>query len=833
MAQPSITLGTAGEKNFTTGATAIGSAVACSQEVCIPLNNAHNGALGGINSSSYTFNVSYAGGATFVGWQVKGDISIVSSTSTSITIQSTNKSVRTGAGVKDYSQSKGRVQLTYNTGGGCGQTCYFDVFKTYDATNVSPIVGPTCLDKLQQYTFSVDALASDNLFEQIGMDRYFWSVPAGVTIDYYSNDSSSITFTTTAGYTGGTVQCCYGLCNQYSQFGVLSGSPRCVSQSVNLIPQPITVTFTGASTAAVSTFPANICASTNTSGSTTLGASVVGSNTYKWTWTPATWNSPAQPFTGNSLSIAADNNPGAITLTTTTTAGCTRQDVINVNRTYASNMFSVPQCNQVGTPFNATIAGGSASAGGLSGIPQLNTPFTGLSAPAGFTASYNNLGTIAMNPGASAVGNYTVTIGGSNNPTACPVGTYPNNTYSVSLKPATPSILPAAAACGTSTLSTTPVTGVNYTWSITGGTGYTCTGCGANTANTSITVTAGTAGICTVTLTETVIGSSPACVTAATTKTVSLAPTAVTNPVMNCTVMTQPSTVPVTVTGGGGATTYTWSIAPTTYGTLSAVSTAVPTVNFNYNGTVIPASTNVTITCYASNGTCNTATASSTINIGAGGAGNGGTAPFSLTGPFYLAANPPDPAMAELDVTGSGGTNGGTGTTQYTWYNCTAGVSGFGAGSILPNTVYRTNPTVGNSSWLFATSAPGVTTNYGAQMSKNGCVTRYCAAVTNYQNMVAPHGGGQGNVYSILDKASIPSIGILPNPNNGVFKVELNNASEKGWMYVMDVAGTRVAERTVMPGINEFNLENLPAGIYNLRFIVNSYERVEKIVITK
>ncbi|MFN8308754.1 MAG: hypothetical protein U0T73_02210 [Chitinophagales bacterium] len=804
-AQPSIRLATSGEFDWTQNDNKE-TIVKCDDVIYIPLNAVPSQ---GASSGNFTFNVTYVNSA-FSSWQVSGDLKVVTSSPTSITVVSADVQDR-GATTLDYSQSKGRINLIYKTEK-CEGVCGFDVYKKYNTSYISPISGPTCLAPLRQYTFCVDPLATDNLNQQIGMDRYFWTVPPGCTIDGYSNDSSKITLTTTAGYNGGKLQCCFGLCNQYSSQGVLSASPTCTTMGLGqaIVAPVVTITGGNASPNVLNNYPANVCVGTNAIApfTTAINFSVTPQSGYSYTWNwPAAWGG-TPPFSGSSLSLNINNNPGDVLLTSVSPCGETRTYSITIKRMLTAALFPVPNCTAPN--FSFTMPSGIAAALNLPGITAFQPPYTGL--PTGWSASYNNYGDVAIsNP--AVYGNFTLSI--SNTCTAPFI-------IPISIRPAAATInaVSCLAPGEVTTVSTTPATGLNYTWTQTGGSGYSCSGCGSNVANSSVNITGGTGGS-TINLQQTVTGSSPACATALTSTSIAQGVSTPGLPNLSCTALTQPSNITASVTPSSGATAYSWSVSPGSLGSLGGLVTTTPSQIFSANGNA----GTITITCSASNGNCVSAPVSGVFNLGLT------PAPFNLTGPTYIPVNPPDPAYAELDVTGTGpgNQNGGTNTTNYIWYNCSSG-SGYGAGSVLPNNAYRTNPTNGNSSWLLPLAAPGVNTVYGVQMSKNGCVYRQCVTVNGYQNMITPIDGSA----SLFDnETAIPKVTLSPNVSNGHFMLWIENTAANGVVKVIGSNGKIIKVQSLHSGENNMECTDMENGVYELRIEIGEYRCVKKLVVAE
>ena len=184
-----------------------------------------------------------------------------------------------------------------------------------------------------------------------------------------------------------------------------------------------------------------------------------------------------------------------------------------------------------------------------------------------------------------------------------------------------------------------------------------------------------------------------------------------------------------------------------------------------------------------------------------------------------------------------------TANASYTVTGTTAGCSGNAVASVTVNS----NPTVtavsslslicngqtasltasGASTYSWNTSAttsvvavsPSVTTSYtvtgtDANLCSNSAViTQSVSACTGLNNTVAS------------------SIGVVvyPNPNNGLFTIELNNGSVKT-IEVMDLTGRIVLANTTSNNKVDFNISTLANGVYYVRVQANNSVEVIKIV---
>lgn len=149
-------------------------------------------------SNSYDFTLSDLTNKSNFQWYVYGgDLQIISgATSSTVTVRSANRS-----GVYPDGYGKARLRVSYidaNISADCGpQYRDFDLYKLF-APPAYAIIGPKCVsaEKPDTVTYSIRQIVSVNINDQIGIDRYRWSLPNNWenNILYYSGDSSSITF---------------------------------------------------------------------------------------------------------------------------------------------------------------------------------------------------------------------------------------------------------------------------------------------------------------------------------------------------------------------------------------------------------------------------------------------------------------------------------------------------------------------------------------------------------------------------------------------------------------------------------------------------------------
>ncbi len=759
----------------------------------------------GLNNG-YKFNVStLPGTATALQWSVSGDLTIVGpATGTNVTIKHLDVIDR-GTNTMDSAQSKGRIAFSYgSTIPGCGgrTVIAFDVYKIFNGTNnsaggttgmlvVPAITGPGCLLSNKQYTYSVDPIVSDNLNAQIGMDRYFWDVAslnaAGMNVDYYSTDSSSITFTTGSSVPPTfTLRCGMGLANYFPL--QTTPSQQAYAEKTILASAGIpTVTLSGAASGVITT-STPFCINTNGSTVTPLTFTVTPQAGASYSWTFGTvgafgtgsvndWNtSPVQPGAApytisgvNTFTVTnIFNQPGVVMLTVTDACGTVTNYNYQIKRT-----LTAADANLITIANNCLLPGGS-SAVSIATAPAVNE--ANLNTLTWATLSGWTLSAASINPsGTVAPGVYTLNASFSGCTSSVP--------YTVNVKPATVTITSPSPLCfprstpGNS-VSATPSAASGYTWSTTAG---------------SITGTSSSASLTTVTtspfnLTATYTVA-PGCSTASAATPADLQPITPSYSLPTC---INSAAFDITVTNYPGYGTYTLNyVSGTNLVGSYTVSGGIVTVTPNgLSGSGVYKLTHV-------NGACGTASTNVTITPTA--------APFTVSVLFN---------NGSIAVIGAS-----TNAYQYTWYNCSTNTA---LGTPL------TNPTPpGTTSWTLGT--PGAANYYfGAEaVVSAGCTTRVCVNVPGY--LARQHGGG---ITSAPDMpASVGSIS--PNPNNGEFTIEIKNVTKEAAADIYDMNGKFVNRTNLTTGANRISNLNIAAGQYIIALQVDGTYYIHKMTVTK
>lgn len=481
-----------------------------------------------LGGGTFTFN--QPSGVTTAGWNLKGDLSDASTTTTNgspiqpaaglqAKIITYNKYLRpnsTETSNPSYARSKGQVRVSWTTGTGCGFSMTFDVFKTF-TTALPAIVGPTCLKPNTQYTYSVDRIVSDNTGDNIGFDSYYWTgIPSTILLSpgfYTSADNSSITFTTGSSVTPiPNLQCCYGRVNPNTADGgvstvttsVMGTHTTCVSQGLIVSPlepvyspAPPTCLPIGAANFAI-TYPNPISGLTYTWSAPNTG----------WTFSNNTTGT-----TTTTVSTNGNNNPGLLTLTITGTC----DPVIftyQINRSLAATTAIVPT-----SPSTTCIASSSSNTYTIN-ASAVGVTLTWSTVPAsvsGITLTPSgNTNSVTITATGATPGSFTLQAQGT-----APCNT-PVISTTINVQPAAPAFTAGTPNCvvrsatAITTVGVTPVSGATYDWTPLPA-GVTCTA-NCNTANPSFVFNSAT-GVNSVVLTVKVTGSN-GCNSLSTTKTI-------------------------------------------------------------------------------------------------------------------------------------------------------------------------------------------------------------------------------------------------------------------------------------------------------------------------
>ncbi len=760
-------------------------------------------------------------GVTILSWQMWGDISEQTATLANtpdqsagavltVNIESYNKAVRspsesTAPACSTLARSKGRVRINYSQGL-CNNFIEFDIYKMYPVTPVGgtpcgvmalypnnylpPIVGPKCIVPSTIYTYSVDPIASDNLTDPIGVDKYYWTVTingVNLSFGYTSTDGSSITFTTgPLAITSANIKCCYGRCNPWDNDATAPpgiNATTCVN--LPLTPGPVAPTFS---------LP---CVNTGLVSSPVTASGGVGTISWSefspWSFSPTTGSS-------STLSYNGDNNPQQITVSAFV-AGCTPTTITTnyiVNRIYKSPSVAISH-----TPAGVCLNAGSSYTFTV-GPNALNNATT-WRFPAGLlgagivtqnTASATNTVTFLAN---APAGQYKVWALS----TACPSDSIVD---SFCIKPAVPVINSATCftrgATGVTTITCTAVPGVpanGYTWNLPAG--WICTGgVNCNTTNPTFSLT-GTAalpyGIITV--------------TAATTGSCACATTSINDTVWYNPITPNSITASCWNTNGAATGTTVLSVANAPnpfFGsyTINSVTPSVPYTGYTVNGQGGIVLTGVN----AIPGTVYTFTITHTTPR----CGNSPATPMNIT------ASEIPGVVQILPGPGTGNTDTyyvspSPAAPSYQWF-----VNGTAA------SVNSTQPLMGNgtpptSVCVNLLSSPVLLGTTSVCRKPQICCTGPGCILGTHSLRTANGGAATG----------IKGVSVYPNPNNGEFTITIPSYNTSATAILIDVQGKEVGNYQLEKGENNIVTSGLAKGLYNILLLIDDKSDSRKIEI--
>lgn len=729
---------------------------------------------------------------TVLGWSLAGDLSVQTSNlpptppiqfvpgaASPVNIQSYNNFLRPVENQPPSSgtlaRSKGRVVLSYSSPG-CNSSIQFDIYKEYPNTGsgsgyVPPIVGPECWLPDSIYTYSVDHIASDNIFAAIGADNYYWQIedvngfiytPPSTT-SYTSADNSSYTFQAPTSLADApyTITCCFGRANPWDGNTLPFGShTTCVTKVIG-----------GQPTAPSISIPT--CLNT---GITSFSASVTAMPGYIYTWSSTNINwilTPSGPQGENLAVSAIGDQPGVIQLTISY-GGC---DPVTftypVEREFTAPMvITGPACVNAGSINNYTIP-----ATALSNV-------TCWTLPTGWTYTNANGAGSSIDitvPGGTPAGAYTI----SAHSCACPAGVI---SYTVNVRPATPTIV-AGPTCvtrnggGPQVYTATSSPGASsYTWSIPAG--WSCISCsgttgillpgGTGTGPENITVTAvGTNG-CNATSAPYVVNYNP------------ITPNSIS---VNCWNFGINGTTQLTVANAPAFYygNYTVSITPAGLLDFYTVDPVTGVITLHTFGTA-PAGT-YTISISHTTASCGS---SPVVNFSVPYAGNGAS---------MMAFYDPNPTGSDVYIV-----SGAPGGATYSWY--IDGLEEIGA----------------TASFLGLSGPSPGPVEVCAYVMSAGCTTVVCAPGGTHSRMAGPDGGLMEETHAVS---------VYPNPNNGTFIVDIPVLKNTGTLQLADSKGRILGNYKVREGNNRINTSDLAAGTYYLLLNLDGEATVHKVQIMK
>ncbi len=306
------------------------------------------------------------GGTSANSWFLAGDLSIYprtfgltpiqSATGSTANIMSYNKSKRPSESAAQ-GRSIGRVTIPYDDSL-CSGSMTFTIYKVY-SDSLPPIIGPGCWLPDSTYTYSVDQIASDNLLDGLGLDKYYWTVKDGnndLVYDsedplsypsfqvYTSADRSSITVNAPTNLVSPySLQCCFGRANPWDGDDPLTTHTSCVTKTVGASPTaPLIVVDT--------------CVSVSASSFNLSASPYDSSYTYNWSSNNPQWL--ITPTTGSGATVSGIGYNGGIISLEVTNGGCSSVIVQEtINRSFdASIAISGDTCVSNNSVHNYSIS---------------------------------------------------------------------------------------------------------------------------------------------------------------------------------------------------------------------------------------------------------------------------------------------------------------------------------------------------------------------------------------------------------------------------------------------------------------------------------------------
>ncbi|MBA2612334.1 MAG: T9SS type A sorting domain-containing protein [Bacteroidetes bacterium] len=268
-----------------------------------------------------------------------------------------------------------------------------------------------------------------------------------------------------------------------------------------------------------------------------------------------------------------------------------------------------------------------------------------------------------------------------------------------------------------------------------------------------------------------------------------------------------------------GASTYTFSTGPV----------VSPSVTSSYSVTGTSAAGCVSSNTAVASVTVN---ASPTISIASGAICAGGSFTLSPSGASSYTYVPAGPVVSP------------TATATYSIIGTnTIGCSSNAVASVTVN-ASPTVSAVSNTSLICAGQTASLTASGAATYTWNTAATTTVIAVsptvTTSYTVTGSGATGCTNTFTISQAvspctginattASVNGVLVYPNPNTGVFTIELNNGSVKN-IDVMDLTGRIVLSNTTSNDKVDFNINTLANGVYYVRIQSNNTVEVIKIV---
>lgn len=725
--------------------------------------------------------------ATISGWSLLGDLSVQttnvppmaplqSATGLTVNIESYNKNMRIPSEVTSPSsslmaRSKGRVIITYNdTTTLCGGSIQFDILKEYmDSSYVPPIIGPDCWLPDSTYTYSVDQIASDNLTDGIGLDKYYWYVQdAGGTVVppglfYTSADKSSITLTAPSVLDEPyTITCCYGRANPWDgdllPFPGPGSHQKCVSKLVGGQPAQPMVNIPDCVDIGDPSFVASV-------------VSPVGGYNYTWQSSNPIWLLNPGPM-GHSVTVSSlGEGPGVITLLVSN-GGCSSSARLDtVNRRFVSPDVYIDApvtCLSAGLLYNYTFTV-------LPSGVQVNPTCWQMPDPSWIVTPLNGTSSsISIQvPDNFPPGTYTISAFSC----ACPTGVISIN---VDVRPETPVILsgPTCIDYGSTGMLTYVVDppGI-YNWTIP-------SGWSGSSSNETLQVTPNGTTVGTISVNG--IGNNGCNSLGSASWTIGFNAIEPTSANIGCFNFGVDGTTTVTIGNVPSPFTGTYLVFSDPAGLLDTPPYSVGptgTITLNTLGTASGPYTLHFVHATA----CDTSDTLS-VNVTVSGLG-------VAIMPYYSMAYDLFQVMPPIG-------------TAYQW---------FLDGTPIPvNTPFL----------ILDDPGPGPTEVCVDVADNLGCVTRLCAPGGTHQRQ--PEASDDDP-----DRRLFSQINLFPNPNNGEFTLEMPEFRGNATLRIVDAGGRQAGSYMLKTGVNYIAEKNLAAGTYFLLIDVEGKTMAKKIQVTQ
>ncbi len=529
----------------------------------------------------------------------------------------------------------------------------------------------------------------------------------------------------------------------------------------------------------------NILCNGGSNGSATVTASG-GTAGYTYSWS-----------TSATTSVITGQNAGVKTVTVTDANGCTSVNSVNVTQPTAITATQ----SQTNITCNGA-SNGMASVSASGGTGSLTYSWS----PAG--------GTAATATGLSN-GSFTCTITDAN---SCSI----IKTFTITQPLAiTASVVSTASpGCGLTngaiTISASGGTGsLTYSWSPLGGTTSTATGIGAG----SYTCTVKDANNCSINISQSLSNPNSPSVSATTSN-------------AGCAGQTNGS-ITLNVSGGTPGYTYSWSPSVSTNSLAASLGAGV------YNATVTDASNCTTSQSYTLTAfplpTVTANSFSAACNGNTGCLSSSGANTYTWTGPCAFISTQQSPCFPFNTACSCAYTV--TGTDANGCKNTATVCLNISPNPTVTASTSNTLICVGQSATLTANGAvnyvwnpggPGTSISVSPTVSTTYTVTGTSAAgctdsTTFTQNVSACTGLQPLGVWS-------SEIVVYPNPNNGLFTLEIQNVSTNTTVSVINLIGQTVIKQEITGEKTLLDIRELNDGVYFVQLRNNSQNKVVKII---